>query len=181
MRMIVPRACELRLPQGVIDPGHRIGSATPTRDLRAPLYGCYRLLSGRTRRTREHPHPTPMHRSQLCAARDSGCAISPMRTARTAQQLLRIVFYATSIRAARYWRLLISGAPRGPSSSRACSSTRNSRKAPQMPALLRADRRRLRHRIDRCCRERQQVMEIAHCVSTVQCGRKLCQGLVDRA
>lgn len=84
------------------------------------------------------PDPTPMRRSQLCADRDSGCTIPPTRTTLQARQLLRIVFGAMSIRVARCRRLLISCAPRGPISSRDCSSTWNSRKAPQMLALLRS-------------------------------------------
>ena len=61
-------------------------------------------------------------------------------------------FRATSIRVAPCQRLLISCAPRGSNSKRDCSSTWNSWKGPQMPALLRADRSRRRHRIDDCCR-----------------------------
>jgi len=118
----------------------------------------------RDRRCDRH-NTTPMRRSQLCADRDSGCTIPPMRTARKAQRLLRIVFGAMSIRVVRCQRLLISCAPRWPSSSRDCSSTWKSRKAPQMLAFLRADRSRRRHRIDDCCGEGQQVMEIAHCVA----------------
>jgi hypothetical protein len=106
---------------------------------------------------------TPMHRSQLCADRVSGRTISPMRMARKARQLLRIVLGAMSIRVARCPRLLIPCAVRRPRSSRDCASTRNSREAPQTLALSRADRRRRRHRFGDYGRERQLAAEIAHC------------------
>ena len=108
---------------------------------------------------------TPMHRSQLCADWDSGCTIPPMRTPGKARQLLRIVFGVMSVRVARCQCLLISCALRGPSSSLDCSSTWNSRKAPQMLAFLRADRSRRPYGFDDCCGERQQAMETARCVA----------------
>jgi hypothetical protein len=109
-----------------------------------------------------HSAVTPMHRSQLCADRFSGRTISPIRMARKARQLIRIVLGAMSIRVARCRRLLIPSAVRRPRSSRDCESTRNSREAPQTLALSRAERSRRRHRFDDYCRQRQLAAEIAH-------------------
>ena len=108
---------------------------------------------------------TPMHRSQLCADRVSGRTNSPMRKAREARQLVRIVFGAMSICVARCQRLVIPCAVRRSRSSRDCASTRNSWEAPQTLALSRADRGRRRYRFDDYCRERQLAAEIAHCVA----------------
>ena len=106
-----------------------------------------------------------MHRSQLCADRVSGRMIFPMRMAREARQLIRIVLGAMSIRVAPCQRLVIPCAVRRPRSSRDCAATRNGREAPQTLALSRADRSRRRHRFEDHSRERQLAMEIAHCVA----------------
>ena len=70
---------------------------------------------------------TPVRRSQLCADRVSGPTISPLRMAREARQLIRIVLDAMSIRVARYQRLVIPCAVRRPrSSARQCGNAEQS-------------------------------------------------------
>ena len=116
---------------------------------------------------------TPMHRSQLCADRVSGCTISPMGMTRKAQQLLRIVLGAMSIRVARCQRLLISRALRRSRSSRDCASTQNSREAPQSLAFFRADRSRRRHRFDNYCRERHRPRRLPTASQDLPCAKTM--------
>ena len=136
--------------------------AGPTGRFKAASSGPRMSLKGRYA---ELSIATPMHRPQLCADRDSVRAISPMRMARKARLLLRIVLSSMRIRVARCRRLLIPSAVRRPSSSRDCESTLNSREAPQTRALSRAARSLRRHRFDDDCGERELAAVIAHCVA----------------
>ena len=106
-----------------------------------------------------------MHRSQLCADPNRRRTSPPGQTARKVLRLLCIVFGTRSLRAAPRQRLLTSCVRQWPSSSRDCSSTLNGRQAPQMPAFVRVARNCPSLRVENCCRERQQDMEIARCVA----------------
>ena len=106
-----------------------------------------------------------MRRSQQCAVPVSGRTISPLRMAREARQLVRIVSGAMSIRFARCQRVVILCAVRRPRSSLDFAATWNSREAPQTLALSRADHGRRRKKFDDHPRDLQLATEIDHCVA----------------
>ena len=107
----------------------------------------------------------PMQMSQLCANCVRGRTISPLRIAREARQLFRIVSGDMSIRFAQCQRLVIPCAVPRPRSLLDFAAARNSRGAPQTLTLSRADDGRRHHRFDDRPRDLQLATEITHYVA----------------